>query len=65
MRFKGDLSLINYLVYIDNLIIKAILKFLGLSTFKDIVKFLDWVKVYSSKDITILVIGRDLINILS
>jgi hypothetical protein len=41
MRFKGDLSLINYLAYVDNLIIKAILKSLGLSTFKDTVKFLD------------------------
>jgi len=41
MRFKGDLSLINYLVYVNNLIIKAILKSLGLSTFKDIVEFLN------------------------
>jgi hypothetical protein len=47
MRFKGDISLIDYLVYIENLIIKVILKSLGSSTFKDIVKFLNWVKEYS------------------
>jgi hypothetical protein len=44
MRFKGDLSLINYLAYVDNLIVKAILKSLGSSTFKDAVEFLDRVK---------------------
>jgi hypothetical protein len=46
MRFKGDISLIDYLAYIDNLVIKAILKSLGSSTFKDIVKFLNRVKEY-------------------
>jgi hypothetical protein len=41
MRFKGDVSLIDCLVYVDNLIVKAILKSLGSSTFKDAVEFLD------------------------
>jgi hypothetical protein len=41
MRFKGEVSKIDYLAYIDNLIIKAILKSLGLSTHKDAIVFLD------------------------
>jgi hypothetical protein len=41
MRFKGEASKINYLAYIDNLIIKAILKSLGLSTHKDTIVFLN------------------------
>jgi hypothetical protein len=44
MRFQGEASKINYLAYVDNLIIKAILKELGLSTYKDIVAFLDRVQ---------------------
>jgi hypothetical protein len=41
MRFKGEASKVNYLAHIDNLIIKAILKFLGSSTHKDAIVFLD------------------------
>jgi hypothetical protein len=41
MRFKGEASKIDYLAYVDNLIVKAILKSLGLSTYKDAVVFLD------------------------
>ena len=47
MRFKGDASLIDYLVYIDNLIVNVILKSLGSSIFKDVVEFLDRVKEHS------------------
>jgi len=47
MRFQGEASKINYLAHIDNLIIKAILKELGLSTYKDIVIFLDRVQDHS------------------
>jgi menaquinone-dependent protoporphyrinogen IX oxidase len=43
MRFKGEASKINYLAYVDNLIIKAILRSLGSSTYKDAIVFLDWV----------------------
>ena len=41
MRFKGEASKIDYLAYIDNLIIKAILRPLGSSTYKDAIVFLD------------------------
>jgi hypothetical protein len=41
MRFKGEASKIDCLAYIDNLIIKAILKSLGSSTYKDAIVFLD------------------------
>jgi hypothetical protein len=41
MRFKGEASKIDYLAYVDNLIVKAILKSLGLSTYKDAIAFLD------------------------
>jgi hypothetical protein len=41
MRFKREASKINYLAYIDNLIIKAILKSLGSSTYKDTIVFLN------------------------
>ena len=41
MRFKGEASKIDYLAHVDNLIIKAILKSLGLSTYKDTIVFLD------------------------
>ena len=44
MRFKGEASKIDFLAYINNLIVKAILKSLGLSTYKDAVAFLDRVK---------------------
>jgi hypothetical protein len=33
MRFKGEESLIDYIVYINNLVVKAILKSLSLSTY--------------------------------
>ena len=41
MRFKGEASKINYLAYVDNLIMKAILKSLGSSTYKDAIVFLN------------------------
>jgi hypothetical protein len=47
MRFQGEASKINYLAHVDNLIMKAILKELGLSTHKDTVAFLDRVQDYS------------------
>ena len=51
--------MIDCLVYVDNLIIKAILKSLGSSTFKDAVEFLDRVKEYGWKDITIPMASGD------
>ena len=41
MRFQGEASKIDCLAHVDNLIMKAILKELGLSTYKDTVTFLD------------------------
>jgi hypothetical protein len=41
MRFKGEASKIDYLAYVNNLIVKAILKSLGSSTHKDAIVFLD------------------------
>jgi hypothetical protein len=65
IRFKRKANKVNYLAYMDNLIIKAILKSLGSSTYKDTIVFLDrisnnsWNKVILpiiSGDITILYI---------
>jgi hypothetical protein len=39
MRFKGEESKIDYLAHVDNLIVKAILKFLSLNTYKDAYTF--------------------------
>ena len=52
MRFQGEDSLVDCLIQVENLIIKAILKSLGLSTHKDACAFLDRVKdnVYSSQN---------------
>jgi len=44
IRFKGEDSFINCLAHVDNLIIKAILKSLSLSIYKDACAFLDRVK---------------------
>ena len=44
IKFKGKASKIDYLAYINNLIIKAILKSLGLSTYKDTCAFFNRVK---------------------
>jgi hypothetical protein len=44
MRFSGEKGLINYLAYINNLVIKAFLKFLSLSTYKEAFAFLNQVK---------------------
>jgi hypothetical protein len=41
IRFKGEASKIDCLAHVDNLVVKAILKSLGLSTYKDTVAFLD------------------------
>lgn len=47
IRFQGKASKIDYLVYINNLIIKAILKELGSHIYKDAIAYLDRVKKYS------------------
>jgi hypothetical protein len=60
MRFKGDASLIDCLAHVDNLIVKAILKSLGSSTFKDAVEFLDRVKERGWKDITMPMASGDI-----
>jgi len=60
MRFKGDASLIDCLAHIENLIVKAILKSLGSSTFKDAVEFLDRVKEHGWKDITMPMASGDI-----
>ena len=39
-----EASKIDYLAHVNNLIVKAILKFLGSSTYKDACAFLDQVK---------------------
>jgi len=44
IKFKREDSFINCLVYINNLIIKAILKSLSLSTYKDAYTFFNRVK---------------------
>jgi hypothetical protein len=44
IRFKGEANKIDCLAYINNLIIKAILKSLSSSTYKDAYAFLNWVK---------------------
>jgi hypothetical protein len=41
IRFKGEASKIDYLAHINNLIIKAILKSLSSSTYKDACAFLN------------------------
>jgi hypothetical protein len=41
MKFKGEESLIDYIAYVNNLIIKAILKSLSFNTYKDAYTFLD------------------------
>ena len=41
IRFKGEASKIDCLAHVDNLIIKAILKSLSLSTYKDAIAFLN------------------------
>jgi hypothetical protein len=63
MRFKGERSLVDCMAYIDNLVVKAILKDLDSSMYKDAcdflnrVKQLDWNKITipeAAGDITIL-----------
>jgi len=44
IRFQGEASFINYLAYIDNFIIKVILKSLSSSTYKDAYTFFNRVK---------------------
>ena len=41
MRFQGEASKIDYLAHVNNLIIKAILKELGSSIYKDAVAYLN------------------------
>jgi hypothetical protein len=61
MRFKREASKINYLAYMDNLIIKAILKSLGSSTYKDTIVFLNWVSNNSWNKITLPIVLGDII----
>jgi hypothetical protein len=60
MRFKGEESLIDYIAYVDNLIVKAILKSLGSSTYKDACAFLDRVKANGWDKITLLIASGDI-----
>jgi hypothetical protein len=60
MRFKGEASKINCLAHIDNLIIKAILRSLGLSTYKDAIVFLDRVSDNSWNKVTLPIVSGDI-----
>jgi len=60
IRFKREASKINCLAYIDNLIIKAILKSLGLSTYKDIIVFLNRVSNNSWNKVTLPIVSGDI-----
>jgi predicted aldo/keto reductase-like oxidoreductase len=60
MRFQGEASKINCLAYVDNLIVKAILKELGLSTHKEAVAFLDRVSNHGWKSITMPLAAGDI-----
>jgi hypothetical protein len=53
MRFKGERSLVDCMAYMDNLVVKAILKDLGSSMYKDACDFLDRVKQLGWNKITI------------
>jgi hypothetical protein len=61
IRFKGEDSKINCLAHVDNLIVKAILKELDFSTYKEAVEFLDRVKDYRWKEITLPLTTRDIV----
>ena len=61
IRFKGEESKVDCLAHVDNLIIKAILTSLGSSTYKDACLFLDRVKDYSQKTITMPLALGDII----
>ena len=61
MRFKGEESKVDYLAYVDNLIVKAILTSLGSSTHKDTCSFLDRVKDHGWKTITMLLVLGDIV----
>jgi hypothetical protein len=60
MRFQGKASKIDCLAYIDNLIVKAILKELGSSIYKDAVAYLDRVKEYGWNEITMPLASGDI-----
>jgi hypothetical protein len=60
IRFKGKASKIYYLAHINNLIVKAILKSLSLSTYKDTCALLDRVKKNSWDKITMLLAFKDI-----
>jgi hypothetical protein len=53
IRFKRERSLVNCMAYIDNLVVKAILKDLGSSIYKDACDFLNRVKQLGWNKITI------------
>jgi hypothetical protein len=60
IRFKEEESLIDYFTYINNLVYKAILESLGSSTYKDASEFLNRVRLYNWKNITILLVLGDI-----
>jgi hypothetical protein len=60
MRFKGEASKVDYLAYMNNLIIKAILKSLDSSTYKDTIVFLDRVSNNSWNKVTLPIVLGDI-----
>jgi hypothetical protein len=60
IRFKEEASKIDCLAHIDNLVVKAILKSLGLSTHKDAVVFLDQVSNNGWNKITLPMASGDI-----
>jgi hypothetical protein len=60
MRFKGEASKVDCLAHIDNLIIKAILKSLGSSTYKDTIAFLDRVSNNGWNKVTLPIVSGDI-----
>jgi hypothetical protein len=60
MRFRGEASKINYLAHVDNLVMKAILKSLGSSTYKDAVAFLDRVSDNGWNKVTLPLVSGDI-----
>ena len=60
IRFKGKANKIDYFIYINNPIIKAILKLLSLSTYKDAYAFFNRVKENSEDKITMLLASKDI-----
>jgi hypothetical protein len=60
IRFKGEASKVDCLAYIDNLIIKAILKSLDSSTYKDTIVFFNRVSNNSWNKVTLSIVSGDI-----